>query len=186
MPWTKQAGLQRLSVFTAATLGMAVATGDPTAMGSNSSLTAGKIYLTRAYVDQVLTCTKMYTHVLTAGVGLVDCFLGVYDAATTNLLGTTTDLSTAMQSATDITGTLAASISGLTYNQELYMAIMCGPTSTTPPQVVANRQYGVNLGLTSDYRFLVSTAATWTSLPSTIPATSVPASNASQFIALGP
>lgn len=186
MVWTKQGSLQPLSVFTAKTLGMVAATGDPTQMGSTSLLTVGKIYLTRAYVDQILTCNNAYTWVTTAGAGLNNCYLGVYDVATTNLLGKTGDLSTAMQSTGAITGALAAAISGLSYNQELYMAIMCGAGSTTAPTVVANRQFGVNLGMSSDYRFLVSTAATFTALPSTMPATSIPASNASQFIAVGP
>lgn len=187
--WTKQASLQRKSVFTAATLNLAVATGDPAAMGSTSTPTIGKIYLTRAYVDQVLTCNNMYTWVTTAGVGLTHCFLGVYDVASTNLLGVTGDISTALQSVGQVQAALAAtpgSISGLSYDQEVYMAILVGSGSGTSPQVVANRQFGVNLGLTTDPRFLVTSSATFTSLPSTIPPSAGTPNNASQFIGVGP
>lgn len=185
---TQPGNIQPLSLSTAATVGMVAWTGDPTAKAGTSTLTIGKCYITKVFVDQGLTVNNFYSYVGTAGAGLSNCYIGLYDGQSGNLLGKTSDISTSLTTSNaSVTASAAAPITGLTYNQELYLAVMVGSGSTTSPIFIADRQYGTNLGLTSNYRFLVSSSATLTALPSSINTGFAAAlSNAPQYLAVGP
>lgn len=188
MSWNLQGSINPLSLPTATSVGMAAWTIDPTLAPSNHTPTAGSIYFVRAYVDNPVSCTHIYAHVLTAGSGLSGCFLGVYQPSVGgNLLAQTADISTSFQSAADITATFASSptstLTGLTHNQEIYLALLIG--SGTPPSMLAVRQYGTNLGMSSDYRYQKSTTTGNATLPSTVPTLSTPAAGF-EYIAIGP
>lgn len=184
MAWTIQGSLNRSSVQTANSVGMTAWTGDPCFFPSSLAPAAGVIYFIRAYVDNPQSSSHMYTYVKTAGSSLSNCFMGVYQAtAGGNRLGVTTDISSSLTtSGATVSVLLSAAVTGLTYNQELWLAILCGAGTT--PVLLASRQYGANIGMSSDYRVWKSTAGSQTSLPTTVPPITTP-SLGYQFLALG-
>jgi hypothetical protein len=161
---------------------LAAWTGDPMLMPSVLPPATGSIYFVRAYVDNPVTCTHMYTWITTAGSGMSNSFFGVYQATSGGTrLAVSADVSTSLTS-TGLVTIPISSLSGLTYNQELWLAVVIG--SGTPPNFTSVRQYGTNIGQSSDYRLWKGTATGQTSLPSTAPAMSPPALGY-HFMALG-
>lgn len=174
MAWNLQGSLNPPSIQTAGSVNMVAWTGDPALFPSSLAPAAGVIYFVRAYVDNPQTCTHMYTAVKTAGSGLSGCYLGVYQATSGgSRLGVTADISTSLQSTGSVTVSLSSSITGLAYNQEVWLAILC--SSGTPPTLIATRQYGANINQSADYRIWKSSSGSQTSLPTTAPAMTNPA-----------
>jgi hypothetical protein len=183
MAWTLEGSLNPQSIQTANSVGMTAWTGDPCLFPSSLAPAVGVIYFIRAYVDNPQSSSHMYTAVKTAGSGLSGCYFGVYQAiAGGNRLGVTADISSSLTATGSVTVSLSAAVTGLTYNQELWLALLV--SSGTSPTLVATRQYGSNIGMSSDYRVWKSTTGSQTSLPTTVPAITTP-SLGYQFLGLG-
>lgn len=164
-------------------------TDDPARLPGSPTPSAGAVYFQRVYVDVAgITPGNIYMSVVTAGVTVANAFAGVYDPVSGNLLGSSADMSAAMQTVQPVKSALTASspgsLSGLTLNQELYLAFVIGSAGTMPI-ICGGRTNGANLGMTSDYRTQVSTGSR-TALPATIPGSlTLPSSMAQPFLAIG-
>lgn len=182
MTWNLKGTLNKQSVRTASSISYSAWTGDPELMPSTLAPAAGVIYFIRAYVDNPVTCTHMYTWVKTVGSGLSGCYFGVYQATSGGTrLAVSADVSTSFTS-TGLATIPISSLSGLTYNQELWLAFLV--VSGTPAVLPATRQFGSNIGMSSDYRVWKSTSGSQTSLPTSAPPMTPPALGY-QFLALG-
>lgn len=182
MTWNLKGTFNKQSIRTASSISYAAWTGDPEMMPSTLAPAAGVIYFIRAYVDNPVTCSHMYTWIKTAGSGLSGCYFGVYQATSGGTrLAVSADLSSSLTT-TGLATLSISSLSGLTYNEEIWLAFLC--SSGTPPILPATRQFGSNIGMSSDYRVWKSTSGSQTTLPSTAPAMSAPALGY-QFLALG-
>jgi hypothetical protein len=188
MTWTLtgNAQYQPLSLRTSLNNNLVAWNGDPAFVPGSPGLSAGFIYMTRAYVDQSLAANTAYMGILTAGTGCTNCFIGIYDPATGNRLAQTADVSTQMMTVALLQVALTSTLAAQALNQELWLAVLMGATTGTPT-IVGRSPYGNNIGQSSDYRFQLSSTGSHTSLPSTVP-TLVPAtaSQAMPFIGIGP
>jgi hypothetical protein len=187
MAFTQQSYSQRLSVRTAAGNQMTAWNGDPIAVPGSPGISAGFIYFTRAYVDAYVASNYAYMGILTAGSNCANSYVGVYQASNGSLLGETADVSSQMETVAILRAAFVSGISALPINTELWLAVLIG-SQTSTPTVVGRSAYGHNIGMSSDYRFMLSSSGGYTSLPGTAPAMS-PASNGSQsmpFIGIGP
>jgi hypothetical protein len=183
MTWVLKGSLQRASLQGAAGNQLVAWTSDPTMMATGYNPGTGKVLVTRCYVDQAETVNNFYTYTLSSGSGCSNSYIGLYNNSGT-LLGRTGDISSNIDGTAGPIGPLAAqsAITGLTYNQEIYLVLMIGAGTT--PQFLASRSYGQNMGMTSDYRWQ-SGGSGLTALPSTLPSLSQ-AGAEPPFLAVGP
>lgn len=100
------------------------------ASGTTGGLTAGFPFIFRLIAPVDLTVTNLHLYVGTAGAGVTNAYLGLYNAAGT-LLSTSADVSTAMQTAGLLTAPLAAP-QALTAGQAVYAAVLVGAATTGP------------------------------------------------------
>jgi len=186
MGWTLKGNLNYLSVTTAASNNLVAWSFDPTMVNNPYTPGQGKCLVVRSYVDSPQAVTHFYTYTLSSGSGLANCYIGLYNISGT-LLGQTGDISTALNgTAGPITASISTgSITGLTYNQEVYLVLLIA-TGGTSPSFLSPHNYAINLAMTSDYRWQTA-GSSLTTLPSTLPALSA-ASTGSQppFLAVGP
>jgi hypothetical protein len=173
------------SGWDATQLGLVAATGDPATMPGTPGLAKGVIYLSRVYVDKNAPASVALTAVITAGEGLSDSYLGVYDPTTGRLLASSGDISTQLETPGTVRALLTAPLPAQAVNKELWLAILIGGMTKTPT-VVGDREYGTNLNLTSDFRLWVSTSSSYTALPATVPAKKESLTNSIPFLALSP
>lgn len=193
MAWglTGNALYEPLSLRTAATNNLIAQTNDGAFAPGSPGLSAGFLYVCQAYVDQSIAANNAYICQLTAGTSCANSFLGVYDPATGNRLAQTADISTALNATqtAPIEAALTSQLAAQVLNKELWLVVLIGSTSGTP-SFVGRSPYAANLGLSSHYRFQLSTSGGLTSLPSTMPALtpfSVSSVTQSQpYLAIGP
>jgi hypothetical protein len=197
MSWNSKGNFLPLSNTNASSLSMVAWTGDGAIMPATPGLSSGYIYFCRAYVDLSAASTHIYlAQIASAGTGLSNSYMGVYQpGAGGALLAKTADLSTSLMTATisapwqfTFASSPSTTISAMTLNTEIWLAILLGAQGGTVPTFVGRNSTGTNLGMTSDYRMWMTNSAGNTSLPSTVPAT-ISASTSGQsipFIAIGP
>lgn len=186
MGWTNQGSVRKQSLVTAASLQQIAWTGDASTLPGTPGISTGYIYFCRTYVDSPAAANNMWMAVITAGTAVTNSFLGVYDPSTGNRLGITGDISSSLMGTTYFSAALTSTISAstLTYNKELWLALVIG-SQTATPTVVGRFSYGTNLGMSSDYRMWMSNTNGYTTLPTTAPAMSAATSSQSiPFIAL--
>jgi hypothetical protein len=173
------------SGWDATQLGLVAATGDPATMPGTPGLAKGIIYLARVYVDQNTAADVALTAVITAGAGLSDSYIGVYDPSTGRLLASSGDISSELETPGTVRAPLTTPLPAQSVNKELWLAILIGGLDKTPT-VVGDREFGTNLNLNSDFRLWVSTADTFTALPATVPAKKESLNSAIPFLAVSP
>ncbi|GAA1656387.1 hypothetical protein [Fodinicola feengrottensis] len=171
--------------WTPAQLGMVAATGDPAVMPSTPGFSPGIIYFCRVYVDQSRASNDAFIAVVTAGTGLTQSYLGVYDPATHKLLASTEDVSASLQQSTPLRLPLNTVVPAESVNKELWIAVLIGKM-TKSPAVIGGREYGTNIGLTDDYRLWVSKQDGYSALPTTAPEMKVPDHSSLPFVGIGP
>lgn len=165
--------------------GLIAATGDPAVMPSTPGFGAGVLYVSRVYVDQTRAAHTAQLAVITAGEGVTNSFVGVYDPSGGRLLASTADISASLKTAGIVQAPLTPEVAAQPKNKELWLVLLIGGM-TKSPAVIGGREYGSNLGLTGDYRLWTSAGSTFTALPPTIPELKVPAHGSIPFVAIGP
>lgn len=182
MSWGQVATLTRKSLTTAASMNLVAWTSDPSMINTPYTPGLGKCLAVKSFIDNPVTVNNFYCYTLTAGSGLSNCYIGLYNSAGT-LLGRTNDISSLLDGTAGlITAPVASAISGFTFNQEIRLVFLLG--AGTSPSLLATRSYGANIGLTSDFRW-GSGGSGLTSLPSSLPTLSA-AGAEPPFIAVGP
>lgn len=175
----------RTGGWSPAQLGLIAATGDPAIMPSTPGFSPGVLYVNRVYVDQTGPGHVAHLAVITAGTGITNAFIGVYDPATGKLLASTADISQPLQNAGDVRSPLTSELAAQPINKELWIVLLIGGMAKTPT-VIGGREYGSNLGLTEDYRLWVSDDDRFTALPAAMPKLKAPDHSSIPFVAVGP
>jgi len=173
----------RMGAWSPSQLDLIAATGDPAVMPSTPGFSPGVLYVNRVYVDQNRAAHAAQLAVITAGEGISNAFIGVYDPSDDKLLATTADLSQSLQKPGIIRADLTTEIPAQPMNKKLWIVLLIGGM-TKPPTVIGGREYGSNLGLTGDYRLWVSDANNLTSFPVTMPKLKVPEHGSIPFVAI--
>jgi len=166
-------------------LGYAAMTEDAGQAPSSSNYTVGRVFVGPMTVDNPLVCQTIYcATVTTAGVGLSNCFVGIYDA-NLNLLATSADISVPLQTATPflIAAALSQVIPKQALNAKLFWAYLVG-AATTQPSMVAN-QFVANAPPSGSLVF-ISNATGLTALPASLAAAVTAFNVRVPFIAIGP
>lgn len=166
-------------------LGYAALSEDVGQAPSSSNYTVGRVFVGPMTVDNPIACQTMYcATVTTPGVGLANCFIGVYDA-NLNLLATSGDISAALQTATPflIATALNQIIPKQALNAKLYWAYLVG-AATTQPAMVANQF--VATAPPSGPLVFESNATSLTALPASLASAVTAFSARVPFMAIGP
>lgn len=180
-----------LSDRNAATNNLVAWDSDAAFVPNSPGISAGFLYVCQAFVDQSIAANNAYVCQLTAGSGCANSFIGVYDATTTSLLAQTADISSALNTTqtAPIQAALTPTLPPQPFNKELWLVLLIGSLTSTPT-VVGRAPYATNIGQSGHYRFQLSTAGSFTALPSIMPAlTPVSVSSTTQaqpFLAIGP
>lgn len=193
MAWNLEGNalFEPLSLRNASSSNLVAWTADATTEPGSPGISAGYLYVCQAYVDQSVAANNAYVCQLTAGTSCANSFIGVYDATSGNRLALTADISSQLNATqtTPIEAALTSTLAAQPLNKELWLVLLMGSTSATPT-FVGRSPYATNIGLTSHYRFQLSTSSGYTSLPSSMPAlTPVAVSSTTQsqpFLAIGP
>lgn len=178
------------SAFSAPSIQLVACTGDPSIMPGSPSITSGRPYFHRAYVDQAVAATKMTVDLLSTGASTVasNVFLGVYSLGGV-LLAQTADLSASFPASSPgaiINAALTSTLAALPINTEIYLAFL-GTFTGTAPTLVGGRQFGTNQTMTSDARLYTnSSGSTLSALPANLPTLAQTAGFVQLFIGLGP
>ena len=166
-------------------LGYAAMTEDVGQAPSSSNYTVGRVFVGPMSVDNPLACQTIYcATVTTPGVGLSNCFIGIYDA-NLNLLATSSDISVPLQTATPflIVAALNQVIPKQPLNTKLYWAYLVG-AATTQPSMVSN-QFVATTPPSGPLAF-ESNASGLTALPASLASAVTAFSTRVPFIAIGP
>ena len=166
-------------------LGWAAMNMDPAVAPSTSTPSAGTIYWNSVFVeDPVASIGHIFASIISAGATLANCYMGVYDVATGNQLGVTADISSLLTSIAPVSAPLVTPITGLKWNQHLYIALLIGSAGTAPGFAGA-RANGGNLGQSTNYRIQVKTGSA-TALPATVSTgLTLPGSGSFQAVGIG-
>lgn len=167
--------------------GLAAMNVDLLTVNDSFQLTAGTIYFASVYVENpIASVGHIFCRMATAGASITNSFVGIYDVLTGNRLGLSADVSSTFTGATGMLSlALTAGVTGLTWNQQLYVAVLVGSGGTTPPTLVSTVTGSSNIGQSSNFRFLKSTTTSNTSLPSTVPTLTASTTGKMTAFALG-
>lgn len=177
-----------LSLRNAATNNLVAWTCDGALAPASPGISAGYLYVCRAFIDQSIVANNAYISQLTPGVGCANSFIGVYNATTNTLIAQTGDISSALNASqtTPIEAALTYALAAQAFNQQVWLVLLIG-SQTSSPSLVGCSNYGSNIGQTSGYRFQMSTANGYTALPTTMPAIGpAGATQSMPFLAIGP
>lgn len=157
---------------------VAWSTQPPLWISTGTALTAGTVYVMRAFVPETIVFANMITAIATAGVtGTATWWMGVYDSAGT-LLGKTADQGANTTSA-GIKGPYALTVEGgqsLTVagvpGSFVYLATLCGTQNSGTPfaltATAGNNTGRPNVNLTTSLLMAGVAATSQSALPSTI------------------
>lgn len=177
MGWNLKGSFTHLSLSTAASNQLIAWTFDPTMTNNPYTPGQGKCLVAKTYVDVVGTVGNFYSYVITAGSGLANCFMGLYNSAGA-LLGQTADISTKLQSTGNITAAISPSAyTGLTTGQQIFLVLLLG--SGTSPAFTSTQTYDANLN-----SWWQSGGTGLTALPGTLPGLTA-AGSQPPFLAIG-
>jgi len=182
---TPAASEARMGAWSPSQLGLVAATGDPAVMPSTPGFSPGILYVSRVYVDQARASRVAHLAVIAPGEGITNAFVGVYDPGAGKLLAATGDLSGPLQAGGIVDAPFTKELPAEPMNKELWLVLLIGGM-TKSPTMIGGREYGTNLGLTSDYRLWVSASDKFTALPEAIPELKVPVHGSIPFVAIGP
>jgi len=186
---------ERKSAFSAKTIELIAATGDPSTMPGTPAITSGRPYLHRTYIDQALPANSMTCDIISltgTAPTVSNAFMGVYDAASGLLLAQTGDLSASITPLAAaggiINAALTSQLAALPVNHEIYLAFLATLGGTAPVlSLIGGRQFGTNQTMTSDARlFTNSSGSSLTALPQALPALTQTAGFSQLFLGVGP
>lgn len=148
--------------------GWHAATFDPVCAVDSVFTGAGQIYLARVRIDARFYAQTVTMHQQVAGVGLTNCFVGLYDEA-----GALLDASADQSANLTGTGDLNLSLPGRNIGPGYYYIALLVGSSTTAPQFAGNSNASGGAAVTGRYgstpaRFMNTSASTYTSLPATL------------------
>lgn len=129
-----------------------------------ATLAAGTIYVIRCKLDQATAISTVVLRLTTAGSGLSNCYVGVYDVASLAQLGVSADVSTSLGSPGVKNLALTAPTAAQPAGGHVYVAVLMGSGTALAWQVGVSTA-AVNTNITR-----YGTAGTGqTSLPATLP-----------------
>lgn len=142
---------------------------DPILSSSNYTLaSAGVLYLRKIKMSVTSAITNVLLYVNTAGAGLSNCYVAVFNAAGAQLGGTSADQSTAWQSTGTKTIALGTPSSSVAAGSWVYVAILAGAGSTLPNfRAFSSAIHAFGLTTGSQYRW-GNTGSGLTAMPSSI------------------
>jgi peptidoglycan/xylan/chitin deacetylase (PgdA/CDA1 family) len=153
---------------------------------STTTFTAGVVYCANVYVENpIASVGHIFCRMTTAGGTLTNSYLGIYDVLTGNRLGMSADVSSTFTGVPGVLSIpLASGITGLTWNQELYVAMLVGSAATMPTLAVS-APGSSNINQSSNYRFQKTSTTNNTSIPTSVPTLAASTTGQMPAFALG-
>ena len=155
----------------------------PASAGSTSSPTAGKVYLERIVVQTGGTFTNIVLALSAAGVGLANCYVGLFSSSGAQL-AVSADCSTALQSSGTVSVALTTPLTGVAAGTVVLVALLIGNASTTSPTLYrgASGAGPRNFGLTTASPLCVSNYSSGlTAMPASITLASTTAASSVDY-----